>query len=253
MSAFFTYPEPGFAWIRPPLVTLSKSGSPAGSLYLVASYPREGWEAYLFDDGQPRWERIAVAGHSQGGGHAAMTAKLVVVERAILFNATEPMPWTMANFVTPSTRLFGFVHTLEPIYTPISRSWDNLRLPGRLTSVDGASPPFGGSHRLPTGEDVCRGERSSPGFHHNCTVLDESFPFQADGKTPLFQAITEVQDTAVRIRRGTPVGSGPYRVCCPSREPLRSGGRCTPGGCQRRSCGARAPVGVLLSPAGLRG
>ena len=34
---------------------------------LDRDHPSEGWRGYLTDDG-PRWDRIAVAGHSQGAG-----------------------------------------------------------------------------------------------------------------------------------------------------------------------------------------
>src|SRR6267142_2194885 len=49
-------------------------------LYLDSAYPDEGWSRFL-KHGEPRWSRIAVAGHSQGGGQAAMIAKIRRVAR----------------------------------------------------------------------------------------------------------------------------------------------------------------------------
>jgi len=37
-------------------------------------------------DGSPRWERIAVAGQSQGGGHAAFIAKARPVARVVMLS-----------------------------------------------------------------------------------------------------------------------------------------------------------------------
>ena len=41
--------------------------------YLAAQFGEEGWSRFMAHDG-PRWARIAVSGHSQGGGEAAMIA-----------------------------------------------------------------------------------------------------------------------------------------------------------------------------------
>jgi CubicO group peptidase (beta-lactamase class C family) len=152
--------------------------------YLHGRYPDEGWDAYLAGDG-PRWDRIAFAGHSQGGGHAAMTAKLHEVARAILFDATEPKAWTAAAFATSADRLYGFAHELEPIFAPITRSWANLGLPGELTNVDASPPPFGGAHRLSTATGACRGDPASAGYHHNCPVVDDYTPLDPDGNPSL--------------------------------------------------------------------
>jgi hypothetical protein len=117
-----------------------------------------------------------------------MTARLHLVERALLFDATEPAPWTRTAFATPPGRLFGFVHTEEPIYDGIVRSWENIDLPGVLTTVDGAAPPYGDSHRLTTSFLECNGDPESLGFYHNCPVVDDFLPFDDTG-TPLFQPV----------------------------------------------------------------
>ena len=39
---------------------------------LAKRSPREAWDSFLNADGSMRWEKIAVAGQSQGGGHAAL-------------------------------------------------------------------------------------------------------------------------------------------------------------------------------------
>ncbi len=170
--------------------------------YLETAYPQEGWGQYLAGD-VPRWERIALGGHSQGGGHAAMTAKLHSVARVLLFDATEPSAWTRGAFTTPPERMFGFVHTLEPIYQPIVRSWTNLRLPGPLTNVDGLAPPFGGSNQLSTSRTDCRGDAQNLGFYHNCPVVDEYLPLDGTGES-VFRPVWDYMLTAVRLGDSPP-------------------------------------------------
>jgi hypothetical protein len=164
--------------------------------YLVPRHPDEGWGAYLDAGGAPAWDRISFAGHSQGGGHAAMTGRLDRVDRVLLFDATEPAPWTSTEFATPPGRFFGFAHTREPIFAPIVASWQSIGLPGALTSVDAGPAPYGGSHRLSTSVAACRGNPASEGYYHNCPVVDEYVPFAADGATPLFRPVWDHMLTA---------------------------------------------------------
>lgn len=155
--------------------------------YLDATFPDESWGSYL-NSGVLRWDLMAFAGHSQGGGHAALIGKLHLVQRAILFSSTEPAQWTTEPLATPSDRHYGFVHQDDDSYLGMSRSWENLQLPGVLTSVDGVVAPYGGSHRLFTAVPTCRGSNSSAAFHQ-CPCTDEFTPLEADGSTPVFRQV----------------------------------------------------------------
>lgn len=145
--------------------------------HLAATHPDEGWAAYL-DPASPdgiAWGRITVSGHSQGGGHAAYVASQVVVDRVVLFSATEPAAWTGDDPATPPAAWWGLLHVDEPVAAPIERSWELLGVPGELTVVDDAAPPYEGSHRLASAADDCPavGDR---GQHHNCPVVDGFLP-----------------------------------------------------------------------------
>jgi hypothetical protein len=146
--------------------------------YLQRTDPESGWNQYLDEASppQPRWSRIVAAGHSQGGGHAAYTAKLHELPRVLLFGSTEPASWTTGTFATPADRFFGLAHQREQSYQGIIRSWQNLDLPGTLTSVDDTPPPFGNSHRLQTSSESCSGDPESRGYYHNCPIVDEYLP-----------------------------------------------------------------------------
>ncbi len=144
--------------------------------HLTETDPGGGWDRYLDPDATPTWSRIATAGHSQGGGHAAFLARSEEVARVVLLDATEPAPWTTEPMATPASRMWGLAHADEPIVAPIERSWENLGLPGEPVDIDAAVAPWGNSHRLITSTDECRGDPASRGYHHNCPVVDEYLP-----------------------------------------------------------------------------
>jgi len=154
--------------------------------YLDRLHPDEGWGRYVGATG-PRRERIAVAGHSQGGGHAAMTAKLHAVPRALLFGATEPQAWTLESFATPASRIFGLAHADEINFTGITRSWANLGLPGVPRVVEAGSAPWGGSHRLVSTRDDCVGSPFDRGLYHNCPIVDEYLPRDDAGRPDVYR------------------------------------------------------------------
>ncbi|MCI0749568.1 MAG: hypothetical protein L0Y32_03335 [Nevskiales bacterium] len=151
--------------------------------YLHQQYPSEGWDTYLtsLTGGAPKWDRIVVAGNSQGGGHAAMLGKLYRVARVNIFSSLEPATWTTEVLVTPASDYFGFVHTEDPRYGAFVNSWDNLQIPGPLTSIDGLLPPYGGSHQLESSVPVT-------GNGHSATASDGATPLDGNGD-PLYRDV----------------------------------------------------------------
>ena len=128
--------------------------------YLDKHYPSKGWGAFV-RGGEPAYESIAFAGHSQGGGHAAYIAKLHAVARVLMFSSVcdaadgeppTPASWVTADHATPIDRYYGFDHTNDEFAEKIAVTWPALGLDtlGKRTSVDGAWPPYGGSHELTT-------------------------------------------------------------------------------------------------------
>ncbi|MEM7679053.1 MAG: hypothetical protein AAF449_24005, partial [Myxococcota bacterium] len=144
---------------------------------LVRLLEHLGWNDFLLN-GEPRWDRIVFAGHSQGGGHAALLGKLHTVERAMMFNSTESAPWTIrANetFATPADRYYGFtsIHDV-PIYNANIQGWAQMELPGPLTWVNRAGPLPTGVHQLRTST------LARDGNEHGTTSLDSSVPLVDD-------------------------------------------------------------------------
>ena len=56
-------------------------------VYLREHMPNEGWGGFLDETGSPAWSRIIVAGHSQGGGNAALMGKLHRVARVVMISS----------------------------------------------------------------------------------------------------------------------------------------------------------------------
>jgi len=85
-------------------------------IHLKPMRPREHWEQFLNDDGTIKWESIAVAGQSQGGGHAALMGVKRRVARVVCFGAPKdyskrlnaPSAWYGEASATPKGRFFAF-------------------------------------------------------------------------------------------------------------------------------------------------
>jgi len=124
--------------------------------YLTRQYPDEGWARFLLED-KPKWSQIAVSGHSQGGGNAAMIAKIRLVARVVLFSSvtdsiqTEAPSW-VATHVTPVGRYYAIAHDRDGFYRPIRAGWDSLGLAlfGAPAMPETLNPPYDGTHTLVT-------------------------------------------------------------------------------------------------------
>jgi len=159
--------------------------------YLGVHHPEEGWSWFLAR-GQPRWRRIAVSGHSQGGGQAALIAKLHLVARVVLFSsvgdrfrATGATPW-VGTLATPSARYWGLVHDRDPAFVPIHASWDLLGMAafGGDKAPETTEAPYGFTHMLVT--DLVPQGGSFIAGAHGAPVFDAFTPLSADG-TPLLR------------------------------------------------------------------
>jgi hypothetical protein len=90
-------------------------------VYLVQHDPQGGWGQFV-EDGKPVWNRIIVAGHSQGSGHAAYIGKMFNVDRVLMFSGPQdymddlgkPAPWQADDSATPPSRFFAFLSENDP-------------------------------------------------------------------------------------------------------------------------------------------
>ncbi|HWA27302.1 MAG TPA: hypothetical protein VG734_16735 [Lacunisphaera sp.] len=131
--------------------------------YLRTHRPTEGWEQFLTASGDIRWEAIALAGQSQGGGHAALLGITHRVARVICFGAPKdnslafgkPAAWLRAEPLTPRGRFFALNHQQDHQGCSPAEQMENLRALkldtlGAPVAVDAELPPYHHSHILTT-------------------------------------------------------------------------------------------------------
>ena len=127
---------------------------------LNARLPKGGWGQFLAPTGGVVWEKLALAGQSQGGGHAALLARDHEVARVLLFGAPKdydpklhkPAPWYRPGR-TPAGRFFAFVHTRDEQGCSFPQQLEIYRAMGLTAepvSIDGGAPPYGNAHVLLT-------------------------------------------------------------------------------------------------------
>lgn len=160
--------------------------------HLAARTPDQGWGGFLDTNGRIDWSALVVAGHSQGGGHAAIIGKYQEVARVIMLAAPadhvqaqrSPAAWLAAPGATPAERYFGFVHRADQGLDKILQAWTLLGLDTQpLMRVDDNAPPYGRAQRLVT--DLAPVPRDR---YHNCIVQDRTTPLRLDG-TPVFEPV----------------------------------------------------------------
>jgi hypothetical protein len=160
--------------------------------HLDSRFPEQGWSRYLNGKGVD-WSSVVVAGHSQGGGQAAIIGKVQAVERVIMLASPVdhgrgdmgPAAWLSRAGATPPERFFGFVHRHDQGFDHIQVAWRALGMVprGQLVSVENSAPPYLRSQRLVTDlEDVRQGK------YHSCVVQDRITPLHPDGK-PVFEPV----------------------------------------------------------------
>lgn len=169
-----------------PKVTVSRANSFENRIikmisYLDAQYPAENWSRFLTSDKNIRWEKLSVAGHSQGSDHAMYMSKVRGLYRAgfiggpgsfLLPNGSYPT-FMQQPGLTPASSLYGFNHLKDHVrrWNDVKVTWNVLGLPGSPNSVD--DNDFDGSHRLTTSADL----RDT----HSGTIQDDATPVDNNG------------------------------------------------------------------------
>lgn len=154
--------------------------------FLDAEFPDEDWGRFL-TRGAPKWNRIVIGGFSQGGGQAALIAKLRLVHRVVMFSSPndsvhqEAAPWVSIG-ATPSDRYFGLAHQRDQGVGPIVASWDSLGMAayGPVVQPESNEAPYGGTHMFVTALTPRSGSFVQKDVHRS-TANDLLTPLDADG------------------------------------------------------------------------
>jgi hypothetical protein len=128
-----------------------------GLMYLQEQNPQGDW-TYFIDGDKPKWSKIIVSGISHGASSSAVIGKNRLVHRVVSLSGPldSGQAWLTKASTTPIDRFFGFTHTGDGQHQGHLQSFEDMKLVGEPVVVDGASPPYSGSHRLvtsaPTGD-----------------------------------------------------------------------------------------------------
>jgi hypothetical protein len=124
--------------------------------------PKGDWR-YFLDGARPRWSHIIISGISHGASSAALIAKVRSVVRSVSLSGPldTNQAWLSWTSATPAERYYGFTHTADPQHSGHLAAFQTMGLPGAITTVDGAAPPYGNSHRLRTSATTTDGHGST--------------------------------------------------------------------------------------------
>jgi len=162
---------------------------------LRSSDPAGGWGRFVAGD-RIRWNRVVLAGHSQGGGEAAFIAHAHRVDGVLMFGSPVESvggvtaAWMRHPGVTPTSRYYALDSQHDMYAGRIQGSWRALHLPGR-PAVIGTQAPTVMRHQLVT--DVQLGD---PHASHVMFIVDRG-PLGERG-SPLFRDVWLAMLRAVR-------------------------------------------------------
>jgi hypothetical protein len=131
--------------------------------YLQAKFPDEGWGYYLDEAGAVRWSDVIFSGFSHGGSNALRFAFLVGAARAVSLSAPRDnlcttmdmsscggvvATWLSETPKTAKDRFFAITGKSDDQHLQHLFTMAKVGYSGTATSIQGAEPPYGDSHRL---------------------------------------------------------------------------------------------------------
>jgi hypothetical protein len=184
-----------------PHVNVSRPNSAENRLvkllrYLAAQYPLDGWDQYLTAGDVPRWSKILVAGHSQGGGHAAMIGKYYSTAGVLMFASMDysfmhdKVPsWVDRRSNTRLEKFFAVAHTMDqtmPI-AAMRKYWNafGFRDIAPVINIDDIGFPYANSNTLITSIIPTRTSKDKSSYH-NALCMDADTPLLKDGMPVLY-------------------------------------------------------------------
>lgn len=130
---------------------------------LVRGDPNGGWEQFIDlsklsePENAVKWSSVIVAGHSQGGGHAALIAKRQRVARVVMLAApcdgvgTTPATWLSSSngYATPPSAFRGLWAAGDTTCARAPAVWRALGIPTSATSESAATCVGADAHGAP--------------------------------------------------------------------------------------------------------
>lgn len=162
--------------------------------YLHANHPNDGWDTYVTGT-EINWNKIAVAGHSQGGGHAAYIGLTKPLMRVLMFASPNdwsehfnaPAKWVTNASIADKDFYYAFGNLNDDI-APFSEQyaiWDSM---GMIKRPHIDTSLVDGNDRLTARYTLLYTKFNQAGLsvNHNSPVRDSDTPMDSEG-TPLFE------------------------------------------------------------------
>ncbi|GAB4295215.1 MAG: hypothetical protein Kow0068_19920 [Marinilabiliales bacterium] len=154
--------------------------------YLDYNYPAENWGQFLDVNDEPVWNKIILAGHSQGGGYGGIVGKDYELFRIINFASNDynftyeqPAPWYYEPHVTPTDRYYGMVHIMDGP-SEFLEMMDALGVDTfAVINADTSYLPYNYAKILITSEIPATGTNWVD--YHNSVAVDNSIPVDSLG------------------------------------------------------------------------
>jgi hypothetical protein len=159
--------------------------------FMITLHPGQGWEQYM-SGGQLQWNKIIIAGHSQGAALAGVMGHEFPAKRIVMFSVIDflnsgAIPSWVDNTVNHEN-YYAFIHPKDELiaFYRAEIGWEKLGMTeyGAMANIDCNTSPFGNTHILYSNYEPATtlGDK-----HHNGTTLD----IYLDGETAYKASLTE--------------------------------------------------------------
>lgn len=154
-------------------------------VYLNTTYPAQEWGQYI-QNGAPRWDKIIVGGHSQGGSIAGVLGKFYPVKKVLIFSMIDFLnngqipDWE--TLPANKEKYYALINPLDELvpYDKLQAGWIALGMNayGPITNVGTTASPYNKAHRLIT---TVKPPSTDLDPYHNSTGVDTYIPKDASG------------------------------------------------------------------------
>ncbi|MEK6783739.1 MAG: hypothetical protein AABY93_18710 [Bacteroidota bacterium] len=149
-----------------------------------------GWDQF-YEGSELMYSKLVLAGHSQGGGHAAYLAQKYSVDRVVLFSSPNDFSdgdsaaasWCSDEFATSLDRFYGLTHKRDDTFN-ISKQyaiWEDIGMLEVADTSSADSANYSSFSALVTNFDPDSDATRLP-LYHNLTAQDYALPLGEDRK-----------------------------------------------------------------------
>ncbi len=151
--------------------------------------PANEWNQF-YEGSELNYSKFILAGHGQGGNHAAYLAQKFDVNRVIMFSSptdysnasNQPAPWLQNEFTTSATKFYGLVHKKDET-TNIARQyaiWKAMKMLEVTDTISAEGSEFNSNNALISHFTPDSIVMTTP--YHTLTAQNYSLPLDEDRK-----------------------------------------------------------------------